>query len=115
MHKERVAQGKIFQAIHAIEARAGQQQHTAEAGRLDPEQDPDACLALYNELNGHSIVWNAEHPPAWGCSEEVFDAWVEKVEQDIHNHVSSPVVDMAEALAKVCTHSEPTEPHIPSH
>ena len=111
MHKERIKQRKVFCATHAAEVSgAGQQQpRTVDAARLDPEQDPDACLALYNELNGHGIVWNAENPPPSGCSEEVFDAWVEKVKEDIENHVSSPVVDMAEALAKVCTHSEPPD------
>ena len=54
---------------------------------LNPQRDPDACLSLYNELNGHAISWDAEHPPPLGASDEDMEAWRLLVKESIHQNV----------------------------
>ena len=57
-------------------------------GRIgDPQFDPDASLALCNEVNGHEISWNAEHPPPQDASEEEVAAWEQCVIADIRRYV----------------------------
>ena len=66
----------------------GKEEESAEEQAVgDPQHDPDALLELCNDANGHSITWNAEHPPDIAADECEWDEWRELVMADIQNHV----------------------------
>jgi hypothetical protein len=64
----------------------GEESAEEQAAR-NPQYDPDALLQLCNDANGHSITWNAEHPPDIAADESKWDEWREEVISDIRKYV----------------------------
>ena len=56
-------------------------------GATSFDKDPDKALALYNELNGHGISWQAEKRPAFGADGAEWRAWEGAVVDDIERWV----------------------------
>ena len=66
----------------------------------DFERCPHAALHLQNELNGHEITWDAEHPPDESASEEEHEAWVERMIKVIDDHVHVSLEEQAKIYEK---------------
>ena len=77
-----------------------------------PEHDSDAALALYNEANGHDIVWCAEHPPEPDAGATAWLDWEGQVKQIIDKYVATSDVCIASCVEEA---RRRLDPHRPLH
>ena len=76
---------------------------------LNPAKDPDACLELYNETNGHEISWDAEHPPPKNAPAAEWRDWGERVLHAINEHAATgDTHELSQSVEKVLTALGPT-------
>ena len=79
-----------------------------EQAARDPQFDPDALLELCNDANGHSITWNAEHPPDIAADESEWDEWRQAVIGDIRRHVACSAERQTEVYNETVEALSPT-------